>query len=141
MLKILAPLDGSNNATRVLDHVIALAKETREVEVHVINVRETIDAPQVQRFWTAEHIAEFQHKEGNLLLAPARERLTQAGITHCAEVLIGDIAPTIAAYAKTKGCDLIVMGTRGMGSIANLLLGSVATKVIHLAEMPVQLVK
>jgi nucleotide-binding universal stress UspA family protein len=47
----------------------------------------------------------------------------------------------IAQYAKEKGCDQIVMGTRGLGTVQGLLLGSVATKVIHLANVPVMLVK
>lgn len=139
MLKILAPLDGSNHAARVVDHLLALAQQTRQLEVQLLNVREAVDAPQVQRFWSAEQIAEFQQKEGKLLLEPAAKRLAAAGVNHSAEVVVGDIAPTIAAQAK--GYDLIVMGTRGMGSIANLLLGSVASKVIHLAPVPVQLIK
>jgi nucleotide-binding universal stress UspA family protein len=36
---------------------------------------------------------------------------------------------------------MIVMGTRGQGAVGNLLLGSVATKVIHLSKVPVTLVK
>ncbi len=40
-----------------------------------------------------------------------------------------------------EGVDVIVMGTRGMGALANLALGSTATKVVHLAEVPVTLVK
>jgi len=38
-------------------------------------------------------------------------------------------------------CDAIIMGTRGMGSLANLVIGSVTTKVIHLVEVPVTLIK
>jgi nucleotide-binding universal stress UspA family protein len=49
--------------------------------------------------------------------------------------------PAIAALAWELGCDLIVMGTHGMGSIAGLALGSVASKVIHLAGVPVTVVK
>ncbi len=141
MLKILAPLDGSNNANRVVDHLLVLAQATRQMEVHLLNVRDTIDAPQVQRFWSAEQIAQFQQQEGKLLLERAGKRLAGTSIAHTAEVLVGDIAPTIAAQATAKGCNLIVMGTRGMGGIGNLLMGSVATKVIHLAGVPVQLVK
>ena len=51
------------------------------------------------------------------------------------------IAERIAARAEELGCHAIVMGTRGMGSIGNLLMGSVSTKVVHLATMPVTLVR
>jgi nucleotide-binding universal stress UspA family protein len=47
----------------------------------------------------------------------------------------------IARFARERGCDQILMGTRGLGAIGSLLLGSVATKVIHLADVPVLLVK
>ena len=54
---------------------------------------------------------------------------------------VGDAAETIVSYAKDKGCHQIVMGTRGLGSVSNMIMGSVATKVIHLADIPVLLVK
>jgi nucleotide-binding universal stress UspA family protein len=57
------------------------------------------------------------------------------------EVLVGDVPTAIAACAEERGCDGIVMGTRGMSAIANLVLGSVATEVIHLTRSPVTLVK
>jgi nucleotide-binding universal stress UspA family protein len=44
-------------------------------------------------------------------------------------------------YAEDKQCEQIVMGTRGLGTVSNLVLGSVATKAIHLAKVPVLLVK
>src|SRR6476620_1498709 len=46
----------------------------------------------------------------------------------------------IVRVAKAEGVDAIVMGTRGMRALGNLALGSTATKVIHLAEVPVTLV-
>lgn len=141
MLKILAPVDGSNNASRMLDQLISLARQARDLEVCLINVREPMDATEVRKYWSEEKIAEFQQKEGGLLLDAARKRLADAGIKHTADVVVGDIAPTIADQARARGCNLIMMGTRGMGSVASLLMGSVATKVIHLAEVPVMLVK
>ena len=47
----------------------------------------------------------------------------------------------LAKRAEELGCDEIIMGTRGMGAIGNLVMGSVATKVVHLAGIPVTLVK
>jgi len=48
---------------------------------------------------------------------------------------------TIVDYAKANKCDHIIMGTRGMGAFGNLVLGSTANQVVHLAEIPVTLVK
>jgi nucleotide-binding universal stress UspA family protein len=47
----------------------------------------------------------------------------------------------IAQVAREEDIQHIVMGTRGLGSIQGLLLGSVATKVIHLADVPITLIK
>ena len=54
---------------------------------------------------------------------------------------VGDAAETITTYADQKKCDAIFMGTRGLGRVAGLLLGSVATKVLHLTKVPVTLTK
>ena len=54
---------------------------------------------------------------------------------------IGPIAETINSLARATRADHIVMGTRGLGALRNLVLGSVATKVVHLATIPVTLVK
>ena len=141
MLKILAAVDSSSHSARVIECVVSLAGKCREVQVNVIHVRAVMDSTQVHRFWSEQQIHEFQQKEGDLLLESARKRLDQAGVAYTAEVLVGDIANTIAAQASAKGCDLIVMGTRGMSSLGNLLMGSVATKVVHAAAVPVVLVK
>jgi len=141
MLKILAPIDGSSNARRVVDYLIQTAANLQDVQITLVNVREPVNAPEVGRFWKADQILDFQQKEGDLLLQPARDRLEAGGIRTSAEVLIGEIAPAIAEYAKKHDFNMIVMGTRGMSAIANLLMGSVATKVVHLSDVPVALVK
>jgi nucleotide-binding universal stress UspA family protein len=56
-------------------------------------------------------------------------------------MVVGDTAEKIAATARRLRCSSIVMGTRGMGMLGTLVLGSIATKVIHLAKVPVTLVK
>jgi nucleotide-binding universal stress UspA family protein len=47
----------------------------------------------------------------------------------------------IAAYAKTEGVDLIVMGTHGRGFMSHLLMGSVAEKAVRIAPCPVLTVR
>ena len=47
----------------------------------------------------------------------------------------------ITRKAEELNCDAIIMGTRGMGALGNLVMGSIATKVVHLTRLPVTLVK
>jgi len=56
-------------------------------------------------------------------------------------VPFGHPGELVARTAKEQGCSAIVMGTRGLGDLENVFVGSTAYKVIQLAEMPVTLVK
>ena len=141
MPKILIPVDGSDNALRAIDYLISLAVQLKETSIHVITVRDAMDSPQLHRFWTKEQIHTFQQESGHALLDAAQQRLDKAGLTYTSNIAIGDMAQSIVKYANDQQCSMIVMGTRGMGSIASLILGSVASKVVHLAKMPVMLVK
>ncbi|HEV2007192.1 MAG TPA: universal stress protein, partial [Burkholderiales bacterium] len=64
-----------------------------------------------------------------------------SGIAYTARILVGPIAESIVPHAGKTGCDFIVLATRGMGAAANLLLGSTATKVLHISSMPALMVK
>jgi len=74
-------------------------------------------------------------------LQPAIKLLKRERVAHRAHVMYGEPGATVADAARRLKCRAIVMGTRGQGAVGNLLLGSVATKVIHLAKVPVTLVK
>jgi nucleotide-binding universal stress UspA family protein len=54
---------------------------------------------------------------------------------------VGHAGETIAEYVRQQHCNAVIMGTRGLGSTRGLVLGSVATKVVHLVNVPVTLVK
>ena len=74
-------------------------------------------------------------------LAAARKLLEGEGMPVNAAMRVGSSGQAIAEYAKELPCDQIVMGTRGLGRIGSLVLGSVATQVVHLADYPVTLIK
>ncbi len=84
--------------------------------------------------------AELRSEGEKLLVQPEIMALAE-GLACVPEVRIGAAAEVIAAYAAEQGRDAIVMGTRGMGAVAGLAMGSVAQKVVHLASVPVTLVK
>ncbi|MBI4754547.1 MAG: universal stress protein [Betaproteobacteria bacterium] len=141
MLKALLPVDGSDNALRAVRHVIALVKDREPMEIFLLNVQERADAMEIRRFYTPQEIEAMQVLHGGESLEGARKLLDEAGVAYHTQVLVGDVAQSIARHATEQGCDKIIMGSHGRGALAGLLLGSVATKVIHLAHIPVTLVK
>lgn len=141
MRRILVPVDGSENSERAIRHAISLFKENPSVELLVLNVQLPIESGLVHQFIGKELIDRYYADEGATMLASAKQLLDDAGVRYTASVATGHIGETIANYANQQRCDHIVMGTRGMGALKNLVVGSIATKVIHLVEVPVTLVK
>ena len=142
MLKVLVPVDGSKNSDRAVAYAIGfVANSKAPIELHVLNVQLPIASGGVRMFFKHEEIEAYHQDSGQEALRAARERLDQAGQGYVQHVSIGPIGETIAAYAKEQRCDHIIMGTRGLGAISGMVLGSVATKVLHLTDVPVTLVK
>ena len=142
-MKVLVPVDGSEPSSRAVDHLIRkLGSYQDGVEIHLLNVQHPIPyGSRVSSVVGPEKIAQFHHDEGMAALKTAMKKLDAAKVKYHHHIGVGDAAEVISGYARDKGCDQIVMGTRGMGSATGLLLGSVATKVIHLSPVPVLLVK
>ena len=141
MLKALIPVDGSKTSERAVRHVIELSKGREPMAIHLLNVQEEADAWEVRRFLKASEVKKTQLEHGEAALANARKLLDRAGIEYEAHVLIGDPAETIAHLATRLRCDNIVIGTHGRGSLVGMLMGSVASKVLHLSTVPATLVK
>jgi nucleotide-binding universal stress UspA family protein len=139
-MRVLVPTDGSPRSLNALRFVVGeLAHEVRTLEVEVLNVQAPLPSA-VTSFIASDTVKGFHQEEGGKALAAAAKLLAGSGLRHEAHVAIGEPAQTIVDYAGEKGCSLIVMSTRGLGPIADLLLGSVAHKVLHLARVPVTLV-
>ena len=141
-MKILLPVDGSENSLRAVQHVIAMKEQYSDpIEVHLPNVQLPVASGAVKMFISQQQLNDFYRDEGMAALKEARALLDQAGVSYQHHIGVGDLAGTITSYAKDKQCRQIVIGTRGRGSFAGALLGSVATKVVHLADIPVLLIK
>ena len=97
--------------------------------------------PGISKFVSKAQIRDYYQEEGEALLAKAKKMLEAAGIAYQARVLVGPVAETLVAHAKERRCDMIFVGTRGMGAAGNMLLGSTATRVLHLAGVPVLVAK
>ena len=140
-MRILIPVDGSDRSLAAVRYVTdTLAPANPDLDIHLLNVQPPLPSA-ASRFIDSAVVRDFHLEEGAKDLAAARQLLSDAGLRHVANTLIGDPAETIAAYAKQRDCAAIVMGTRGLGKAAGLLLGSVAHKVLQLSKVPVTLVK
>ena len=140
MERILVPVDGSSEAQRAVKYAANLSARNGTA-LQLLNVQAPIASAHVRRFLARKAVDDYQLAEGERALGPARKLAEEYGVACDSEIAVGHIAETIAERARELGCDAIVMGSRGMGSVGNLVMGSVATQVVHLSELPVTLVK
>jgi nucleotide-binding universal stress UspA family protein len=127
---------------RALQYAIRLAKENGPAELYIVTAHEPpVLYGEIAVYVSEQKVKELQQRHSEDILKPAVEMAGKAGVKFTTEVLVGSVPMTIVERAEVLGCDGIVMGTRGMGSVGNLIMGSVATKVVHLTRLPVTLVK
>jgi len=142
-MRILIAVDGSKNSLDAVDCLIEHAGWYREKpEVELVTVH--LPVPKLPRMGLAVgkgQIDRYYREEGEARLTPAMKRLDKARISYEPRALVGQVAETIVKHAKEKRCDLIYIGTRGMGEIGKALVGSTATRVVHISDIPVLLVK
>jgi nucleotide-binding universal stress UspA family protein len=141
-MKILCPVDGSENSLRALRYVLTLREELRSPpEIHLLNVQAPVMSGTVKLFINDEQLRQYYHDEAALALRPARELLETAGIAYRHHILVGDVAATIVRFAREQACAQIVMGTRGLGAVSSAIVGSVTNKLLQLGEVPVTIVR
>lgn len=136
--KILVPVDGSAGSLRALAFVARRQRENAAISVHVLLVQNPLPA---SRHVTRAMIADHHERMADEALQPVRSALARLKLDAEVHIRKGEPGQEIVDFARRKRCSEIVMGTRGLGRISGLLLGSVATKVVHLTPVPVTLVK
>jgi len=134
MKQILVATDGSENGRHALDEAVELAAAAG-AKLTVVYVRHAplpvLGEPVYQRSLSLE----LRH--ANETVAIATGLAHTAGVEAEAEVLEGDPAKRIVELARLLDVDLIVVGSRGLGTVAGALLGSVSRDVLHHADRPV----
>ena len=143
MKKVLLPVDGSECALRAVSLVLskrALYLEPEKIEIHLVNVQAPL-SNDISRFASHEQIAAFHLEESEKTMQSAKDLLNAAGTKYKCHNIVGNVAEEITALAESLNCDQIVMGTHGRGALHDLVMGSITLKVLHLAKIPVLLVK
>ncbi|MDM8000656.1 MAG: universal stress protein [Dehalococcoidia bacterium] len=145
--RILVPLDGSDFGEAALPYAEQLAAATgaevillQSIAPHPleIDLAET-RSPHLSKL--RQEYLDHSKAAARDYLAAIQKRLSEKGITARYLVEIGPPADRIVACAKEREVDLIALSTHGRSGIGALVMGSVANKVFHVAEVPVLLVK
>jgi nucleotide-binding universal stress UspA family protein len=139
--RILLAVDGSKHASHATHYVCRLRGARDLLYVELLNVQLTIPPGRIQGSVNPEMIASTRREEGESALRAASEALHAAHIKFNPHIVSGHPAEKIVELAAKHDCTRVVMGTRGLGPISGVVLGSVAYKVLHLSPVPVTLVK
>ncbi len=141
---ILVAVDGSASSERAIRYLIAMLEGARRdgegPKLSVINVQRPVSGD-VSRFVASDSLKDYHHENAEKALAPARALLDAAGLKYEELQRVGEPPTQIAEAAQAQGSDLIVMGTRGLGTHTAGLIGSVAQGTVAAAAVPVLLVK
>ena len=137
----LVPLDGSEVALRAIDWVIQSSSLMKDApQIHLLNVQPSLPRD-IGRYINADTIRDFHRDTGMTALTEAKVRLDAAGLTGEQHVLVGETGPTVVEFAASHACTQIIIGTHGHSGLTGTLLGSIAMRVVHLAKVPVVLVR
>jgi nucleotide-binding universal stress UspA family protein len=140
MYTIVVPVDGSETATRALAVAIDLATCIGDAELRILNVQPAIPSS-VGRFVGGEAVRGHYEEEAEKAFATVRPLLAATSVRHNLDYRAGPSGETVSDFAREVGAAQIVMGTRGLGALQGLVMGSVATRVVQTADCPVLLVK
>ncbi len=138
--KILVAIDGSQPSQRALDMGAQIAEKFDAVLVLIYVIRDMQLPESLRQMAEVELVQESRlttlQKIGQTILAEAAARAKKQGATDVRnEVRPGDPAGAILRYVAENGVDLIVLGSRGLGDMESMLLGSVSRKVSNLAKV------
>ena len=140
MKKLLLPVDGSDASQRGIAYIIANRESVSGAELHLLNVQSPLPSRMTE---SISHgvVHQYHLEQGENELAGARAELDAAGLKYVSSIEVGPAAEVIARYAREKKIDQIILGTRGLGAVTGMLLGSVTIKIIRATNTPVLLVK
>ena len=139
MLKILIPVDTSNESRYAIKHVIHRAWSGEALDIHLIHVQ-----PRLSRY-VAPFIAQndrqafYAERSANVFQA-AGKLLDRAGLRYSVHVSLGDPSREIVRYAELNRFGSILMASTRLGSISEMIFGSVAEKVLRTSRIPVEVV-
>ncbi len=135
-IKILVPLDGSEQSQKALTHACDLAKNYKG-DLILLYV---VEKSPINLLDKKEYLNMLQ-KFGDKVLAKAQRLVSQNGLDAKLVMKEGNIVNEISKLAKKEKCNLIVVGNKGLGATARFFLGSVSNKLANSSPCSILIVK
>ena len=140
-MKILVPVDGSPYTKHMLaylaEHEEWLSGAHRYTLLHVVPAV----PPHAAAALSHDIVRDYYSDEAEAVFGPLRALFEEHGVTVRCVSRVGHAADHIATMAQDGRFDLVVMGSHGHGALANLVMGSVATKVLAHCKVPLLIVR
>lgn len=138
---LLIPVDGSESSLKAVKHAIAMVHDGFAAHIHVLHVMPLVYPMDELQPPDYSLIEKAQKRQARRILDTAAKLLEAAGLEYTEHVAEGTVSERIVEYARSRKCDGIIMGTRGMSAFGNWVLGSTANRVVHATDIPVTLVR
>jgi nucleotide-binding universal stress UspA family protein len=140
-MKILFAADGSKHTKKALAYLVTHEGILgSDGEVVVLNVQAVMPT-RVGSMLGAAAVKEYYGEQADAVLNPIKKFLDKHNMRYRCNWVSGSAADEIVRASKRERCHLIVMGTHGRGFVGQVMMGSVAQRVIAESDMPVMLVR
>lgn len=139
-LRVLLAMDGSEPALRAAQRLASWRGWLGEVEVHLAYVQRPLTVLQAVLPPHDDVVGQWSTKEGEQATQAARELFAREKIPHHLHLTVGDPALEMRTLAEQTACELVALGTRGLGAAHHALIGSVALKTASISGVPALLV-
>lgn len=139
-MKVLLPVDGSDNALRAAEYLARWMQRDDTIRTTLISVA-NIGRQYMEMLGREEEYLNIVSREVQPILDAAEKVFSKCGLEVDTRVGDGNPGEVIAAVAQEEGFEHIVMGRRGLGALEGIFLGSVSQKVLNLVDCPVTLIK
>ncbi|ANU12659.1 Universal stress protein family [Planococcus halocryophilus Or1] len=136
--RILLAVDGSEHSERAAKEAVKLAKGSTKSQVTIVFVADYDDSKKEVLHSGSSSELDLKRRKN---LQPVEDALSAGGVNYKVEILHGTPGPAIVEYANQDEFDVLVIGSRGLNSLQEMVLGSVSHKVVKRANCPVLIVK
>lgn len=139
--RMLVAVDGSRDAAEAARFAAQWLRSEKEARMTLAYVLQTPSYSPDSGMWNPEETLSQEREWAEKMLSALAKELKTPTLALQAVVLSGSPAETLAARAEAEHDDIVVCGSRGRGTVARVLLGSVSDRLCHISTKPVLVVR